>query len=130
MSTGPTASWPTSWPRLGAAAGRRPGRPHTECSAPAVPLPAGGEVATESTVRTAGTGIGRPVPADRTVADGLTAQGVEVALSCEQGIRCVCPTPVLAGEPDHHDEVRTPDERAADDRITICCSGARTPDPS
>lgn len=42
-------------------------------------------------------------------------------------LRCL-PHPVLVGEPDHRDEVQTPDERAAGDRITICCSRARTPE--
>ncbi|MET7480232.1 PDR/VanB family oxidoreductase [Streptomyces sp. NPDC005648] len=86
------------------------------------------EVATALTVRIAGTGTSYPVPADRAIDEVLTAHGVEVDLSCEQGIRGACPTPVLAGAPDHRDEVRTPAERAAGDRITICCSRARTPE--
>ncbi|WP_055529934.1 PDR/VanB family oxidoreductase [Streptomyces graminilatus] len=117
------------------AAGWLPGQIHTERFAPATPATptaAGAEVtteaATEFTVRIASTGIGYPVPADRTIADVLTSGGVEVELSCEQGICGACLTPVLAGEPDHRDEVRTPEERAADDRITICCSRSRTPE--
>ncbi|WP_019068413.1 PDR/VanB family oxidoreductase [Streptomyces hokutonensis] len=110
------------------AAGRQPGQLHTERFAPAAPPAAGDEGATEFTVRIARTGIGYPVPADCTIADGLTAPGVEVELSCEQGICDACPTPGLDGEPDHRDEVQTPDERAAGDRITICCSRARTPE--
>jgi len=109
-------------------ADRHPGQLHTERFAPAAPPTAGDEVATGSTVRIASTGIGHPVPADRTTADVLTAHGVEVELSCEQGICGACPTPVPDGEPDHRDEVQTPDERAAGDRITICCSRARTPE--
>ncbi|MER5436332.1 hypothetical protein [Streptomyces sp. NPDC002588] len=57
-----------------AAAGRQPGRMPTERFAPAVPLPGGGEVATEFTVRIASTGSGHPVPADRTITDGLTPE--------------------------------------------------------
>jgi vanillate O-demethylase ferredoxin subunit len=110
------------------AVGWQPGQIHTERFAPAASVPAGGEVAAEFTVRIASTGIGYPVPADHTIADVLTANGVEVELSCEQGICGACLTPVLAGEPDHRDEVQTPDERAANDRITICCSRARTPE--
>lgn len=110
------------------AAGWQPGQIHTERFAPAVPSPAEDKAATEFTVRIASTGIGYPVPADSTIADVLTAHGVEVELSCEQGICGACLTPVLAGEPDHRDEVQTPDERAAGDRITICCSRARTPE--
>ncbi|MFE3032875.1 PDR/VanB family oxidoreductase [Streptomyces canus] len=120
------------------AAGWHPGQLHTERFAPAAPPSAEAEaesgdgakaeVATAFTVRIASTGTGYRVPADRTIAEVLTAHGVEVELSCEQGICGACLTPVLAGEPDHRDEVQTPDERAANDRITLCCSRARTPE--
>jgi vanillate O-demethylase ferredoxin subunit len=109
------------------AAGRQPGQLHTERFAPAAGQAAADDVATEFTTRPS-TGIGYPVPADRTIADVLTAHGVEVELSCEQGVCGACLTPVPDGEPDHRDEVQTPDERAAGDRITICCSRARTPE--
>jgi vanillate O-demethylase ferredoxin subunit len=33
---------------------------------------------------------------------------------------------VLAGTPDHRDEVLSEAERAANDQMTICCSRART----
>ena len=111
-----------------AANGWQSGQIHTERFTPAAPPPAGGEAGTEFTVRIASTGSGYPVPADRTIADVLTANGVEVELSCEQGICGACLTPVLAGEPDHRDEVQTPDEHAANTQITICCSRARTPE--
>nr|WP_211283689.1 PDR/VanB family oxidoreductase [Streptomyces antibioticus] len=113
------------------AAGWHPGQLHTERFAPAAqaaPATAGDEMATAFTVRIASTGTGYRVPADRTIAEVLTAHGVDVELSCEQGICGACLTPVLAGEPDHRDEVQTPDERAAGDRITICCSRARSPE--
>jgi vanillate O-demethylase ferredoxin subunit len=128
------------------AAGRHPGQLHTERFAPAAPPSAEtgtgveaeagteagdgaeAEVATAFTVRIASTGTGCPVPADRTIAEVLTAHGVEVGLSCEQDIYGACPTPVPAGEPDHRDEVQSPDERAAGDRITNCRSRARTPE--
>ncbi|MEU0424569.1 PDR/VanB family oxidoreductase [Streptomyces canus] len=124
------------------AAGWHPGQLHTERFAPTAPPSAEAEaeagdrdgdgakagVAAEFTVRIASTGTGYRVPADRTIAEVLTAHGVEVELSCEQGICGACLTPVLAGEPDHRDEVQTPDERAAGDRITICCSRARSPE--
>ncbi|MFF5142255.1 PDR/VanB family oxidoreductase [Streptomyces sp. NPDC013157] len=122
------------------AAGWHPGQLHTERFAPTAPPSAeAGDrdrdgdgakagVAAEFTVRIASTGTGYRVPADRTIAEVLTAHGVEVELSCEQGICGACLTPVLSGEPDHRDEVQTPDERAAGDRITICCSRARSPE--
>ena len=46
-------------------------------------------------------------------------------LSCEQGICGACLTPVLAGEPDHRDEVQTEQEHATNGHITVCCSRAR-----
>jgi vanillate O-demethylase ferredoxin subunit len=63
-----------------------------------------------------------PVPADRTIAEVLLEHDVPVDLSCEQGICGACLTPVLAGEPDHRDEVQTDDEHAANNQITVCCS--------
>ncbi|SNX66599.1 vanillate O-demethylase ferredoxin subunit [Streptomyces sp. TLI_55] len=89
------------------AAGRRPGQLHAERFAPAAP----------------------PSTEDRAPAlrdDQGRRPGV--LLDCAQGTRGACPTPVLTGEPDHRNEVQTPDERAAGDRITICRSPARTPE--
>ena len=82
----------------------------------------------EFRVRVASTGDSYPVPADMTIAEVLTANGVAVELSCEQGMCGACLTPVLAGQPDHRDEVQTDEERAANDQITICCSRARSPE--
>jgi vanillate O-demethylase ferredoxin subunit len=56
----------------------------------------------------------------------LRFNGVDVELSCEQGICGACLIPVLAGTPDHRDEVLSEAERAANDQMTICCSRART----
>ncbi|MEV7391971.1 PDR/VanB family oxidoreductase [Streptomyces sp. NPDC091215] len=42
------------------------------------------------------------------------------------GMCGACLTPVLAGEPDHRDEVQTDEERAANTQITICCSRSRS----
>ncbi|MEU1273886.1 PDR/VanB family oxidoreductase [Streptomyces sp. NPDC005799] len=93
------------------AAGRHPGQLHSERFAPAAPpsaeagdgakagdraKPGDGakaKVATAFTVRIASPGTGYRVPADRTIAGVLTAHGVEVELSCEQGICGACLTP-------------------------------------
>ncbi|AIA08298.1 ferredoxin [Streptomyces noursei] len=112
------------------AVGWRDDQLRIERFAPATPGPvrrdAEGSTGAEFTVRVASTGQGYPVPGDRTIAEVLAANGVEVALSCEQGMCGACLTPVLAGEPDHRDEVQTADERAANDQITICCSRAKS----
>jgi vanillate O-demethylase ferredoxin subunit len=38
-----------------------------------------------------------------------------------------CLTRVLAGVPDHRDVYLTPEEQAANDQFTPCCSRAKTP---
>lgn len=60
----------------------------------------------------------------RTIVEVLAEHGVEVQVSCEQGICGTCVTRVLAGTPDHRDLVLTDKQRA--DRMTLCCSRALT----
>ena len=52
--------------------------------------------------------------------------GVEIPVSCEQGICGTCLTRVLEGEPDHRDLFLTEDEQAANDQFTPCCSRAKS----
>ncbi|SIK10530.1 ferredoxin [Mycobacteroides abscessus subsp. abscessus] len=61
-----------------------------------------------------------------TIADALTAHGIEVELSCEQGMCGACLTPVVSGIPDHRDDVQTPAEQESNGQITVCCSRAKT----
>src|SRR3546814_3687786 len=56
----------------------------------------------------------------------LAANGVEIPVSCEQGICGTCVTRVLHGEPDHRDLFMTDEEHAANDQFTPCCSRARS----
>ncbi len=67
------------------------------------------------------------VPKDKTVVQALAAVGVEVATSCEQGVCGTCLTRVIEGEPDHKDMYLTPEEQAANDQFTPCCSRSRSP---
>jgi vanillate O-demethylase ferredoxin subunit len=67
------------------------------------------------------------VPAGQSVSDALNAAGVEVMTSCEQGVCGTCVTRVLEGVPDHRDLYFTPQEQAANDQFTPCCSRAKTP---
>jgi vanillate O-demethylase ferredoxin subunit len=67
------------------------------------------------------------VPKDKTVVQALAEAGIEVATSCEQGICGTCLTRVLEGEPDHKDMYMTPEEQAANDQFTPCCSRSRSP---
>ena len=66
------------------------------------------------------------VPKDQTVVQALAAAGVEVQTSCEQGVCGTCLTRVLEGVPDHKDMYLTPEEQAANDQFTPCCSRAKS----
>lgn len=64
------------------------------------------------------------VPEDRSIAQVLLEAGVEVPLSCEQGVCGTCLTRVLEGIPDHRDLFLTEEEKAANDQMLLCCSRA------
>lgn len=67
------------------------------------------------------------VPADKTVVQVLESHGIEIAVSCEQGICGTCLTRVLEGVPEHRDLFLTEQEQALNDQFTPCCSRAKTP---
>jgi vanillate O-demethylase ferredoxin subunit len=66
------------------------------------------------------------VPAGQSVVEALAAVGVELPVSCEQGVCGTCVTRVLEGEPDHRDAYFTPAEQAKNDCFTPCCSRAKS----
>ena len=66
------------------------------------------------------------VPEGKSIVEVLSGHGVEVEVSCEQGICGTCLTRVLDGEPDHRDMFLTEDEKAAGDRMTLCVSRAKS----
>lgn len=66
------------------------------------------------------------VPADQTVVQALSACGVDIPTSCEQGVCGTCLTGVRAGVPDHRDMYLTPEEQAANDQFLPCCSRAKS----
>ena len=78
-------------------------------------------------VRLASSGKVVTVPKDRTIVQALAAIGVEIATSCEQGVCGTCLTRVLEGEPEHKDMYLTPEEQAANDQLTPCCSRSKSP---
>lgn len=67
------------------------------------------------------------VAADQTVAAALAQHGIDLPVSCEQGVCGTCLTRVLEGVPDHKDVYLTPDEQARNDQFTPCCSRSKTP---
>ncbi|HEX2545944.1 MAG TPA: PDR/VanB family oxidoreductase [Ramlibacter sp.] len=78
-------------------------------------------------VKLASSGATYDVPADQTVVQALAAHGVEILVSCEQGVCGTCITRVLQGECDHRDLYFTDEEKAKHDQFTPCCSRAKSP---
>jgi vanillate O-demethylase ferredoxin subunit len=67
------------------------------------------------------------VPAGHSAADVLIEAGVDLEVSCEQGVCGACLTHVIDGIPDHRDMLLSKAERAANDQFTPCCSRAHSP---
>ncbi|MBB5373080.1 vanillate O-demethylase ferredoxin subunit [Acidocella aromatica] len=103
------------------AAGWAEDRLHSESFA-ATPAAPGGEFNLRLTKR----GIVVPVRAEQSALDALLAVGVDLPVSCEQGICGTCVTRVLEGEPEHRDSFLTKAERARNNCFTPCVSRART----
>jgi vanillate O-demethylase ferredoxin subunit len=78
-------------------------------------------------VRLASSGQTYTIPADKSIVAALQDQGVEVLVSCEQGVCGTCLTRVLEGECDHRDMYLTDDEKARHDQFLPCCSRAKSP---
>ena len=67
------------------------------------------------------------VAANQSAAQALLDAGIEVPLSCEQGVCGTCLTKVAAGVPDHRDLYMTEEERGRNDCFMPCCSRSCTP---
>jgi len=78
-------------------------------------------------VKIASTGLVVSIPADEPVTAVLARHGLEIPISCEQGVCGTCLTRVLEGEPEHRDLYMTEEERAKNNQFTPCCSRARSP---
>ena len=64
------------------------------------------------------------VPADKSILDVVRAAGVEADSSCEAGICSTCETRLISGRADHRDEILNEAEKAANQKVMICCSRA------
>lgn len=91
---------------------------HQEHFAPVGP----GADAQSFVLELARSGIRVEVPSDRTVLQALRESGVEIGYSCEQGICGQCEVTVLAGVPDHRDQILSDQERASGKSLMACCS--------
>lgn len=92
---------------------------------------AGAVVTTEADadfeVKLAKSGRVIPVRREQTVVQALAAAGVDLPVSCEQGVCGTCLTRVVDGTPDHRDMYMTPAEQAKNDCFTPCCSRSLSP---
>lgn len=80
------------------------------------------------TVHCAKSGLTVEVGAEDSILDALVMEGVSAASSCLQGVCGTCETRVIAGVPDHRDQLLTEEERASNATMLICCSRALTPE--
>jgi vanillate O-demethylase ferredoxin subunit len=88
----------------------------------AAPVDASADRAFE--VRIASTGQVIAVAADQSVVEALADHGIEIPVSCEQGVCGTCLTRIREGTPLHRDMFLTPAEQARGDQFTPCCSRA------
>lgn len=73
-------------------------------------------------VRIASSGEEYEVPPQQSVVAVLAERGIEIPVSCEQGVCGTCVTRVLEGTPLHRDVYFTDAEHACNDQFTPCCS--------
>ncbi len=78
------------------------------------------------TVELARSGKSVSVRAGQTILDSLLDIGIEPPYSCQEGICGTCEVRVIEGTPDHRDLVLSTAEKAANNRMMICCSGSRS----
>ncbi|HZB91321.1 MAG TPA: PDR/VanB family oxidoreductase [Stellaceae bacterium] len=100
-----------------------PERVHLEYFAPKAPVAASGGFE----VVLARSGRCFTIAPGATILETLQDAGIAVNCSCLEGVCGTCETAVLEGEPEHRDSVLTPQERASNRTMMICCSGAKTP---
>lgn len=79
------------------------------------------------TVEARSSGMSFTILGDQTIAQVLLAAGIDVPLSCEQGVCGTCLTRVIEGTPDHRDMFLSEDEHKSGEEIAICCSRSKTP---
>lgn len=101
---------------------------HIERFAAIDPAATGGdaEPARAFKVELARSGITFDVPADQSLKSMLEQVGIEVPFSCEDGYCGSCETRVLSGEPEHHDCVLTPEEKAEGKVMMVCVGRCRS----
>ncbi len=77
-------------------------------------------------IQVSSSGLIVTVDKDQTILQALSAAGVQVFSSCEQGVCGTCLTRVIEGVPDHRDMYLTGEEKAANDKFLPCCSRSKS----
>jgi vanillate O-demethylase ferredoxin subunit len=88
------------------------------------PLDTSGDKPFEVVIASTGDTIG--IPAGKAVTELLQQHGIEIDVSCQQGVCGTCVTRVLEGIPEHRDRFLSDAEKAKNDQFTPCCSRARS----
>lgn len=86
------------------------------------PLPIGGNQSFEIVLSRSNLTL--TVPPDKSILEVVRAAGINADSSCEAGICSSCETALLAGKPDHRDDILTAADKAANRKIMICVSRA------
>lgn len=73
------------------------------------------------------TGVTVTVAEGQRIVDALTEAGIDIEVSCEEGVCGTCLCDVVEGEPDHRDSFLTEEERDSNELIMVCCSRAKSP---
>lgn len=66
------------------------------------------------------------IPPDHSILEVLRSNGIDLDVSCEQGVCGTCLTPVLEGTPDHRDMYLSDAEHSRNDVMTPCCSRSKS----
>jgi ferredoxin-NADP reductase len=66
------------------------------------------------------------VETGKSILDAVLDAGISANYSCTEGVCGTCETRVIEGIPDHRDLFLSPEEKAANKTIMICCSGSKS----
>jgi ferredoxin-NADP reductase len=89
------------------------------------PAPSGQRAGFEVEAGSTGTVI--QVSPETSILDALRAQGYDLASSCEEGFCGACELGVIAGLPEHHDTILSPEEQEKNETMMICVGRSKTP---
>lgn len=101
---------------------RRPGHAHIEYFSAETDFAKDGGY----TIELARSGKSLVVNKGESILDTLLSAGVGVGFACSEGVCGSCLVDVLDGVPDHRDHFLSDQEKDANKRIMVCCSGSKT----